>query len=400
MAVAFGNFALDDLVAKAEDAGRLASLAIASGQRIAAFGGDYYRCWLGDAVVIVRTRTNYETNELELLGMDTHGASDCVWDCRIVENITPPYYDDMDKRLLVTGNGTSMAVVEVVNSDVLTSFEPGTPLRLNMVAFPRWIDYHTDEESYRAAQEKKGKGENSVLLPGGLFACGYAHCMDSEMALDNENLVLLRGVVKDMKVGQTAMGLEPMTTYIRTTVETKLGDIEICHTAEMVAEEQKELAKVGATVSALCVLSGDVAIGGLASGVFYSEKTDLELLKQFFEHGNAERLRSAFHGDCTYISERSEETVQGADSVTALFKDVEEAMSEKNPYYAYLAHITGVDQVEGRAMPVYGTGKPCLLLAQGEPDKYVALCFVETDSFGRIRTLRMSCDERYDFELD
>ena len=140
MATAFENFALTDLVKNPEDALRLASLAAVEGRKIRGYAGNYFQYWMGDASVIVRTLQNYDTDESELYGMDTHAASDCVWECAVEQDITPPNFDPLERRLLVNGKGKGLAVVDVVNADVLPAFYPGTPLRLNMVGFPRWID--------------------------------------------------------------------------------------------------------------------------------------------------------------------------------------------------------------------------------------------------------------------
>ena len=396
MAFAFENFALQDLVAKPEDAMRLASLAAGTGQRIPAYGGEYYRYWMGDAQVVVRTWNNYETGEMEIGGMDTHAASDAVWECEIADDLSPDYYDRLSRRLLVSSEKGGAAVVEVVNADVLPTFAAGTKVKLNMVGFPKWVQYFTSGEEYAAAQKNK----EEILGEGEVYAYGYAvsHDPDSGIQTDEENMMLIRGTVKDVKVGVSYMGMEPMTTFIRTTVETVFGDVELCHIAEQVVEEQKEKVKVGATVSALCMLSGDAATGGLVGGVFFNEETDLILLKNFFENGDADRLRTAMHGDCTYYSEVAKQPVHGLDSVIAVLKSVEEALDGEHCYFAYPAKITSVEKVEGKAPCSYTEGKKCLLLAQGGPEQYVALVFVETDSFGRIRELRLSCDERYNFE--
>ena len=55
MAVRFDSFSLNDLVAKPDDAFRLCSLAMASGQRVQGYSGDYFRMYLGDTMVVVRT---------------------------------------------------------------------------------------------------------------------------------------------------------------------------------------------------------------------------------------------------------------------------------------------------------------------------------------------------------
>ena len=402
MATAFENFALTDLVAKPEDAFRLASLAAAEGEKIRGYSGNYFQYRMGDARVSVRTLQNYETGEAELYGMDTHAASGCVWECGIEQDITPPDFDPMERRLLLHGRGKGLAVVDLVNADVLPAFYPGTPLRLNMVAFPRWVDYLPDEAAYVAAQKTKKDGENAVLADGGVFSCGYVITHDPNIPTGDmqENFVQIRGVVKDLKVGETYMGLQPMTTFIRATVATNFGDIEVCHTAEQVAEDQKDQAKVGAILSALCILSGDAAIGQYAGGIFCSEEQDLLLLKNFFENGGADRLRPAMHTECIYVSDYSGARLEGVDATIALLKDVEAALDEESRYYAYDAHLTGVEVGEGEEAPPYIPGKKCLLLAQGGPEQYVALCFVETDSVGRIKELRLSQDGRYRFERD
>lgn len=110
------------------------------------------------------------------------------------------------------------------------------------------------------------------------------------------------------------MGLEPMTRFISATVSTSMGDVELCHVSEMVAEEQKDFVRVGATVSALCQLSGDAAAGEYAGGVVFGEDQDLVLLRDFFLHGGAQRLRSVMHSECRYSNDYAGVTVEGARS--------------------------------------------------------------------------------------
>ena len=99
-----------------------------------------------------------------------------------------------------------------------------------MVGFPRWIDYLPDEAAYIEAQKAKTTGRTWCSQRGGflLRLCHYPHphIPTGEM---QENFVQIRGRVKDVKVGETYMGLQPMTTFIRTTVETISG-ISSCAT--------------------------------------------------------------------------------------------------------------------------------------------------------------------------
>lgn len=388
MAVCFESFGLSELVARPEDAFRLATLASVEGQRIPGYGGEYCRDRLGDAIVNVRLRQDAATGESELLGMDTHGASDCLWRCQAVDDLSPASYDGLNRRLLVTGEAGALAVVEVVNADVLPDCRPGTDLELNMAGFPREITYLPAG----GAEERLQAEEGVVLERGGLFPWGYA---GENVPEEKQNLVRLFGVVKDVRVGETFMGLEPMTTFVRATVETALGDVELCHTAELVAREQKDLVRAGSLVSALCVLSGDAAAGAYAGGIVYDEAHDLLALRRFFERGNAERLRPILHGECRYTSDRAQGEVRGAEEVIALLKDVEAALTEESCYFAWPAHLTE----SGEGLP-YGRGKACLALAQGGPERFVALCFLEPDSLGRIRGIHLSADGRYSFDID
>ena len=77
MAARLDSFALAELAARPEDAFRLAELAMAEGSRIPGYGGDHYYYRIGDAAAVIRTRLDPETGEEELLGMDTHAASNC-----------------------------------------------------------------------------------------------------------------------------------------------------------------------------------------------------------------------------------------------------------------------------------------------------------------------------------
>ena len=111
MAAVFENFGLTDLVAKPEDALRLATLAAVDGAKIRGYGGNYFQYRMGDALVVVRTAMDYATNESELLGMDTHAVSDSVWECSLVADVTPADFDPLERRLLVESSTGGMASV-------------------------------------------------------------------------------------------------------------------------------------------------------------------------------------------------------------------------------------------------------------------------------------------------
>ena len=358
MALRFDSFSLNELAAKPDDAFRLCSLAMTGGQRVQGYGGDYFRMYLGDTMVTVRTMHDLSTGEEMLLGMDTHAVSDCVWDCRIIKDVTPADADPLSRRLLVNVDGCDhTALVDVLCADVRPEYTPGMSLKLNMVAFPMRLVY-----------SETGKGK---------------------VVEATEEGVLLEGIVKDAKVGESRMGLELMTRFVRATIETSMGDIELCHPLDMVPEDQKDLVKNGSVVSAYCHLSGDAAIEKYIGGIIYNEEQDLIVLADFFRNGNLGRLRPILRSDCVavFLNNRQE----GQEMSLSLLEEVGKDLREAGLCYGVPGRVTGG---EGLARP----GQRCLLLGNGNEGEYAFLCLLDVDSLGRIRSLTITNDARYEFE--
>ena len=416
MAARFDSFGLQELTARPEDAFRLASLAMAEGRRVRGYRGDYYRYRMGDALVIVRAMEDPETGETMLLGMDTHAASGCLWEVassggfNLIEGERTdglPLEDPGMRRCdplqrwveqsgsRRTGENSGevwMIPISVVDADVRT-WQDG-PVKLNMAAFPRWVEYFDREEDYLAAQKKKPPRQNAVLAEGGIHEAGlWAQGEEDAGDLAWEE-VLLRGVVKDAKVGETYLGMEPLTKFLSVTVSTRFGDLELCHPMDLVAEDQKDSVKPGAIVSALCTLSGDAAAGEYEDGILFGEERALELLRYFFSHGCARRLGPALRSDCacTFLQNRQE----GRENALALLETVGEELCGAGLWCCMPGTITAA---EG-PLPG-GPGKRCLLLGDGGPgDRFAFLCLVETDSLGRAREVLITNDSRYDCQPD
>ncbi len=353
MAMRLDSFALTELAAKPEDAFRLASLAMAEGRRVPGYGGDYYYYPMGDAAAVIRTRLDPDTGEEELLGMDTHAVTACQWECRVVKDVTPEEAGPLSRRVLVKRDERDgLAVVDLICADVLPDLREGDMLRLGMVGFPLRISY--DE----------GGSEDVVEA--------------------QRDTVLLQGVVKDAKVGETFLGMEPLTKFVSITVSTSMGDIELCHPMEMVPEGQQDLVKPGTVVSALCALSGDCAVGEYAGGIVFDESRDLAVLSAFFREGDAARLRPLLHGGCvcTFLENRQE----GRDNALALLSVVQADLAAAGLTRCAAGRLTG-EGVRGRR---------CLLLGNGEG--FAFLCLPELDSLGRVREIAITNDPQVDFE--
>ena len=136
--------------------------------------------------------------------------------------------------------------------------------------------------------------------------------------------------MKDAKVGETYLGMEPLTKFVSVTVSTAMGDVELCHPLDMVAESQRDMVRPGAVVSALCILSGDCAIGEYAGGLVFGQEQNFRLLADFLRRGGTERLRPILRSDCAVrFLENRQEGVENALSLLELAgRDMELACDE------------------------------------------------------------------------
>lgn len=361
----FENFGLSELVARPEDAVRLASLAMVQGRRIAGYEGDYYRCELGDAVVAVRTRSDPETGEETLLGMDTQGLSHSVWELSAWESV-PQEDDPLTRRVRFWDKKGQEIQIDVINAGV-RPWRDGSPLRLVMTAFPEWV-------AYGVCEVPSGTVPSEEVPPG---------------------KVLLQGTVKDPKVGKTYLGMEPLTKFLSVTVDTPWGEIEVCHALEAVAEEQKDNVVPGAAITALCTLTGDAATGEYADGAVFREDKALELLAEFFRRGGQGGLGRLFRSDGTVTF--LENTQEGQENALSLLTTVAAQLKEAGLHYPAEGVLTAVESGEGLS-PSWYPGKCCLLLGQETGEAYAFLCLVDTDSLGRVREITITNHPGLSFE--
>ena len=76
---------------------------------------------------------------------------------------------------------------------------------------------------------------------------------EAERNGDIDDLTLIRGTVKTIYWGTTKFGEQKYDLYIRCIIETQFGDLELIHTIEQVAEEQRMYIKPGCVVSGVFV---------------------------------------------------------------------------------------------------------------------------------------------------
>lgn len=181
-------------------------------------------------------------------------------------------------------------------------------------------------------------------------------------------------------------------TFIRCFASTQYGELQFDHTYEQVPEELRGNIKVGAVISGICILSGDVALGEYENGFVRDFDHDLKLMRYTFEKGEAERLREALAENAVYESETVERVYSGADEIIERLKYVHDNAAAE--YYAYLAVITEADDLE------YPVGTRCVVLAYSEEDNYESIVFLTVDDGGMITRIHVSRGEGYRFRVD
>ena len=385
----------------------LIGLAASEGKGIYGYYGfPYLNKHLGSVQIVLRTGYREPSEEFEgkcfqVEGMDTHTSGRSVWEVRVHGmNIGRKDADLLEKRIAVTRmDGGGIAVVNLVNADVLPSFMKDDVIRMQMVAFPDLIEYYKDEEDYAAHQPKSEDGQKwligeETVFPTGLMRNRNPQSKEFETDENLDDLTIVRGVVKSLYWGKIEFEGETHNAYLKCIVDTDFGELEIVHTVDQVAEEFRSNMEIGATVLMYGVLSGDVAIYEYDKGVIRDEEHNLAAMRYMFAEGDPERIRSILSKDVKYISQSGEEFT-GVDEVVERFKYVKKVNPDK--YFAHFASISSVN--DGEEEVEYGVDKLCLILASKEENNYESIAFFDYDQEGNICRIVTSKNPRYRFSI-
>lgn len=370
------------------------------------YGYPYINQHFGDAQLILRTQRNDKEKRFEVMGMDTHGAGKCVWEVRI-SDVSTDYHkeneDVLERRCIVNrqADGSGMAVVNIINADVLPSFTADETIKLQMVAVPTMIHYYANESEYEDAQPSNELGKKWMLCDGTIFPSGFMHNHDPKNENagkndDTDDYVILRGTVKAVYHGKLVFGNETCNGYIRSIIDTQLGPLEVIHTLDQVEEAQRENIRKDSVVDGVFILSGDAAIYEYENGIVLDERNDLALLRYTLLGGDAERMRYALAEDAIYLSEPSKMQFNGRDEIIGRLKLVHDTI--KQTCYAHMATVQSID--DGTEVLPYPVGTRCIVLAYGEESKYESIAFIKVNKEGRIAKFVTTVNSRYHFKLD
>lgn len=349
----------------------------------------YINCALGNVDLILNTKRTKAG--LETTVLDTQSAGMCVWEVKIVLDITPSEYEVTQKRLLVsTKDDTHNVVIEVVNADVLPSFLPGDTIKLQVVAFAQYIDYDKDEDEYTKNWPGNYMIADGSVIPSQFFFNHDVGVDESKKDYSNDNVILIRGTVKIFYDGEISIEGKKEKSYIRCFIDTHLGELELIHTLKQVNKEQYKNLCAGSVVSGGFILSGDAAIYEYEKGIIRDERHNLKLLQYTFAGGDPQRLTSVLSENVEYNSEITGKCITGKDKVIEHIKYVQDNISHK--YFAYLAEISDTDD--------NAKNKKCIVLASDQENNYESLVFIEQNDNNHIKKLSINNFQNYKFIID
>ena len=403
------NFGLDFLLESEDSLRGIMGYTAQNGKIIKGYYGmPYILKDYGTPEMSVRVISNQDTGKQVIVGMDAHAGGSCIWEARVSQiNINRNDADLLQKRIVIKredGSG-GMAVVNLVNADVLPSYMEDDLITMQMVGFPVLLQYFKDEDEYAEStrDEETGKCfmlEEGVLFPSGLLQNRNPNSEHFEENEDHDDWMQVRGTVKKLYRGVFRMDDVTVNSYIRCFIDTEFGELELAHTYEQVEEPYRGNIRVGSIVHCLCVLSGDVAIRDYENGIVLDEKNDLALLRSVLAGDDPRRLGAVLCDDAVFTSESNGKQYHGRQAVIDRITTVNTRIKDdpENKCFAHFATITEV--LDGEEPMPYGPDTRCLVLAYGDTDNYEGIAFIELDKTGRIARLSISKSSRYRFQID
>ena len=404
MALYLKNFNLDFLAGDEDTFMGFVSLAAKEGKGITGYYGlPYINQHFGDVQMILRLGHRENGEGYEVQGVDSHAQGRAIWECRLNSmEINRKDADVLSRRIVVNQlNGKSMAVVTLVNADVLPSFLEGDTIKMQMIGLPEIIEYFEDEEAYAATQPELQNGHKLLVAEGSVIPSGFMRNRnpdDPEFESDEhlDDLTIIRGTVNSFQHGRFGINGELHDTFVICNIDTVFGPLQIVHSIDQVKEEQRKNMKKGAVVNFCGLLSGDPAIYEYDKGIIRDEEHDLAAMRYMYSGNDPERIRSILSDDCVYYTEYHDMTFTGPDAIIERMKIVQR--DHKGKYYAHLATIDSVD--DGDKELDYKKGKRCIILASGEETKFESIAFIDINDDGYISRILTTSEPRYRFVVD
>lgn len=401
MANLLENYGLETFRESEEGAMGLVKYNVENGRAISGYYNvPYILNRFGDMDFLIRTE-NRGDGTLEVSGLDTHCANKCVWEM-VHSGIDISEEDEKKYKRTIMFNryGTNKGLlpIELITADVLPSFMEDDKITMQVVGLPLRLDYYASEEGYESAQPESDSGKKYLLKNGGMvpLAFLYNHSLEryeQGKYYDSDRYVEFMATVKKLYYGEIEVNGEKSRTFIRCFAETEFGELEFDHTIDQVAKSQWDNIKVGSIICGTCILSGDVAIHEYENGIVKDFDHNLRLLRYTLVEGDPERLSQVLDVNAIYETDHYDRPFSGARAIIDRFTYVRNHGSSE--YVAHMAVISEVDYSELE----YPVGTKCIVLADGEPDNFESIVFMDVNEEGMITRIKITTDSRYHFEV-
>ena len=377
----------------------------------------YINEWYGDAQICLHLKTNNEKQELEVVGSDLHATSNTHVKLVIEDVLKRIDSDDpLERRVLAAWSEyESPIIVNILNSDILPRWTPGTTIDVQMVLLATSMDIYETEDEFveKTGMEVTLPGTDGpkpfVMGMGSVIPLGTLSPLEEDFSsqdlANKEGVTLITGVVKEFNIGQFKVKRENededdirLSSFLMATVETlNYGDIVIISSLTGMSYEYLRSFHPGMVVQAYGYLSADALLDSKV-GVVLNKDRNLDLLLDVFTHGSdANRLFTVLAEDCIYSSQGVVDRIEGRDAIIEYIeKKRSKQIDESDHYKAYRAIIT---DTENGVDLKYGIDEECVILSRGEDDHYVAIVFIEMDENDQIAQIELITDSRYKFKV-
>lgn len=380
---------------------------INNGKPIVGYYNDiiYFNKHFGKAQMIVSASIDKENKKLQIEKFDTHCAGRSCWQTRIANSIKME--NRFSRKLIVEKmDGTGIAIVNIVNSEVLPSYAKGEVINMQVVGLPISINFYKNEEEYIDSIPEGINGQKLIANAGLLIPCNIGS--DSDNDDTNQDLVIVRGKIKELYWGKIRLDQnedkpEPdkkdMDLFLVCYIDTEFGELEINFSPNMVDENEWDNLQVGSVCSFYGVISGDVAIEKYENGIVKNHENNLHALAFSMAGENPERLRRILADNMTYYSEDAKIGTDTADDYIERLKYVVDNVTPATINFATIKEIKkGYEENDYELS--FGAGERCLVIRYSGDENYSSIVFIENDEHENIKRIYISTNPRYVFKID
>jgi hypothetical protein len=204
----------------------------------------------------------------------------------------------------------------------------------------------------------------------------------------------IKGIVKDVEEF-FSFSPEGEIKFYKVVIETEYGDMQLCHSADVVAENERCHIKKGACLTTDCVVSGDVAVGKYQNGAIYDEISLLKLLKECMDNNEYSRAANIFYDTVEYKIDEEEMVGVSKQEILDKFKKV--SGNNGNKYYTYIFRVS--DYKGENAEDKKRENRFCLGICYGTPARIGTLLFIDLNEDKKIKSLRNLRSLKYNLEI-